>query len=94
MAKPKAQAAGARPGELILYQDKEFSGDWYSVDASRVTIQTDWNIRSIAIHEGDKWQICAKPRFRDCIDLTQSLPDASVVGVQGQLGSIRKVETK
>jgi hypothetical protein len=82
---------GAQPGELILYQQAGFAGDYYTVDTNRATLQTDWNIRSIAIHEGEKWQICAKPRFRDCIDLTQSYADASAIGVNGQIGSIRKV---
>jgi hypothetical protein len=89
-AKEKVRV-GAQPGELILYQQAGFAGDFYSVDTNRTTIQTEWNIRSIAIHEGDKWQICAKPRFRDCIDLSQSITDASAIGVNGQIGSIRKV---
>ena len=89
-AKAKARPA-AQAGELILYQQPDFAGDYYSVDSNRTTIQTEWNIRSIAIKDGEKWQICAKPRFRDCIDLTQSLPDASAIGVSGQVGSIRKV---
>jgi hypothetical protein len=82
---------GAQPGELILYQQADFAGDYYTVDANRTTIQTDWNIRSIAIHQGEKWQICARPRFRDCIELNQSITDASAIGVNGQIGSIRKV---
>jgi hypothetical protein len=93
VAKPKVRA-GAQPGELILYQQADFAGDYYTVDSNRSTLQTDWNIRSIAIHEGDKWQICAKPRFRDCIDLTQSYTDASSIGVNGQIGSIRKAPTQ
>jgi hypothetical protein len=54
---------------------------------------TDWNIRSIAIHPGDKWQVCAKPHFAEpCITLTESLPDSSVVGINGQIGSARIVK--
>jgi hypothetical protein len=90
LAKEKVRV-GAQPGELILYQQTDFAGDYYSVDTNRTTIQTEWNIRSIAIKDGEKWQICAKPRFRDCIDLTQSVTDASAIGVNGQIGSIRKV---
>jgi hypothetical protein len=93
LAKEKVRT-GAAAGELILYQQTDFAGDYYSVDTNRTTIQTDWNIRSIAIKDGEKWQICAKPRFRDCIDLTQSVTDASAIGVNGQIGSIRKVTTQ
>ena len=89
-AKEKVRT-GAQSGELILYQQTGFAGDYYTVDSNRTTIQTDWNIRSIAIKDGEKWQICAKPRFRDCIDLTQSITDASAIGVSGQIGSVRKV---
>lgn len=92
LAKEKARTGtGAQTGELILYQQPGFAGDYYSVDTNRTTIQTEWNIRSIAIKDGEKWQICAKPRFRDCIDLNQSVTDASAIGVSGQIGSIRKV---
>ena len=89
-AKEKVRT-GAQSGELILYQQPGFAGDYYSVDTDRTTIATDWNIRSIAIHDGEKWQICAKPRFRDCIELSQSITDASQIGVTGQIGSLRKL---
>jgi hypothetical protein len=82
---------GANPGELILHEMTGFQGDHYTIDSDRTAIQTDWNIRSISIHGGERWEICAKPRFRDCIELNQSLPDASAIGVTGQIGSARRI---
>jgi hypothetical protein len=91
MAKPNKQAEPAAAGELILFQNKGFQGDYYTIDADRTTVRTAWNIRSIAIHSGEKWQICAKSRYRECIELNQSLPDASMVGIMGQIGSARRI---
>jgi len=33
----------------------------------------------IGIHPGERWQVCAQPRFRDCIVLDRSIPDATMV---------------
>ncbi|MFL6857386.1 MAG: beta/gamma crystallin-related protein [Allosphingosinicella sp.] len=81
-------------GQMILYEQKDFNGDTVEIDQPRTTLpRFDWNIRSIAIHAGEKWEVCAKPRFRDCIVLDRSLPDASVVGITGGIGSARQIVT-
>ena len=77
-------------GRLTLYEMKNYSGDTWEIDHPAGTVHTDWPIRSITIHPGDRWEICARPRFRDCITLDRSLPDASVVGIEGQIGSARQ----
>ena len=60
------------------------------VDEASSTVHTDWNIRSLSVHPGDRWQICARPRFRDpCIILTRNVPDATMIGIEGQIGSAR-----
>jgi hypothetical protein len=80
-------------GEMILYEQTDYNGDSYSVDRDRTSVTTKWNIRSIAIHPGEKWQICVKPRYQgDCIVLPRSVNDAKVIGVQGQIGSTRLVK--
>jgi opacity protein-like surface antigen len=85
----------ARQGELILYQDTNYNGDNYTVNRDNTFIHTDWNIRSIALYPGEKWQICNKPRFQgDCLTLTDSVPDASTIGVMGQVPSARRVVDK
>jgi hypothetical protein len=95
VAKEKPQRGPvAMEGQLIVYQMPGFNGDYYEIEQDRTTFQTEWPIRSIAIRAGDKWEICARPRFRDCVELNQSLPDASAIGVQDQIGSVRLVKAK
>jgi len=77
-------------GELVLYEYKNYDGDSYPVDGPNSRSRTDWNVGSLTIHPGDRWQLCARPRFRDpCIILDRSVHDASLIGVEGQIGSIR-----
>lgn len=94
VAKEKPAASPAIEGELVIYEMTGFNGDYYRIQQDRTTVQTEWPIKSIAMHPGDKWEICARPRFRDCIELAQSLPDASAVGIQDQIGSARLVKPK
>jgi hypothetical protein len=77
-------------GELTLYQMTGYNGDDWVVEEAQSTVHTDWNIRSILVHPGDRWQICARTRFRDpCIILSRSVPDATQIGIEGQIGSAR-----
>ncbi len=77
-------------GELILYKEPNYNGEQHVVDESASTVHTDWNIRSLSVHPGDRWQICARPRFREpCIILTRNVPDATMIGIEGQIGSAR-----
>lgn len=96
-AQPAGQPAGqprALPhtvhGELKLFQEVNYNGEAWDIDSASPTVHTDWNIRSVAIHPGDRWQICARSRFRDpCIVLDRSVNDTSLVGIDGQIGSAR-----
>jgi len=94
MQQGQTKQADRRPhtvhGELTLYQETNYNGDMFVVDGPSSRVQTEWNIRSLTIHPGDRWQICARPRFRDpCIVLDRSVHDASLIGVDGQIGSAR-----
>jgi hypothetical protein len=80
-------------GRMTLFEMVNYSGDTVEIDQPRTTVHTDWNIRSLTIHPGDRWEICARPRFRDCIILDRSVPDASAIGIQGQIGSARLAPT-
>ena len=77
-------------GELILYKEKNFNGEQRIVNESSSVVRTNWNIRSLSLHPGDRWQICARPRFREpCIILTRNVGDATMIGIEGQIGSAR-----
>ena len=89
----RPERSGARAGEMILHQMTNYNGDYYTIDSDLTSVETQWNIRSISIHEGERWEVCARTRFRDCIELNQSLPDASAVGINGQIGSARRIRS-
>lgn len=77
------------PGELTLYEMTNYNGESWVIDTASGAVHTDWNIRSVSIHPGDRWQICARPRFRNCIILARSVNDATLIGITGQIGSAR-----
>jgi hypothetical protein len=98
MQQPAARPGGAPRGpviphtvhtELMLFHDANYNGEAETVETPSSRVHTDWPIRSIAVHPGDSWQICARPRFRQCITLNRSVPDASLIGVDNQIGSAR-----
>jgi hypothetical protein len=76
-------------GKLTLFQMVSYNGDRWVVDTANRAVQTRWPIKSLSIHPGDRWQICARPSFRDCIVIDRSVPDASVIGIVNQIGSAR-----
>lgn len=92
-AKAGAQAKGLPhtvAGELTLYEMTNYNGDSWVLESASPTVHTDWNIRSIAVHPGESWQICARSRFRTpCIVLNRSVNDATLIGIEGQIGSAR-----
>jgi hypothetical protein len=89
-AAPTVPAPHTVRGELTLYEQTNFNGDNWVVDGPSTSVHTDWDIHSVSIHPGDRWQICARPRFREpCIVLGVSVHDASLIGVEGQIGSAR-----
>ena len=79
-------------GEIILYQGIDYEGEQSAVEAPSTRVHTDWAIRSLAIHPGDRWLVCARPRFRGaCVVLDRSLQDAAPIGFAGRIGSARLV---
>jgi hypothetical protein len=75
--------------ELMLFHDVNYNGEAETVETPSSRVHTDWPIRSIAVHPGDSWQICARQRFRQCITLNRSVPNASLIGIDNQIGSAR-----
>ena len=77
-------------GELILYKEANFNGETAMIDNARPpSTPIGISVRS-RVFPGDRWQICARPRFRDpCIILTRNVPDATMIGIEGQIGSAR-----
>ena len=91
-----AQPATAVPhtvhSEMMVFRATNYNGEDQTVETPSSVVHTDWPIRSIAVHPGDSWQICGKTRFRQpCIILNRSVADASLIGVDDQIGSARLV---
>jgi hypothetical protein len=88
------QPAAAVPhtvhSEMMVFRAANYNGEDQTVETPSSEVHTDWPIRSIAVHPGDSWQICARSRYREpCIILNRSVPDASLIGVDDQIGSAR-----
>ena len=79
-----------RPGEIRFWEEVDFDGDDEAISRPTPRVNFSLIIRSISVHPGDRWQICAEQRFRDpCIILDRSVRDAREIGIQGGIGSIR-----
>lgn len=95
MQAPPAAPVRATPevvaGRLMIYNQTNYNGEEYEVDAAKRTFQWDYHPRSIAMHPGDRWQICAHPRFDACIVLDRSIPDTTLIGIPvgSDIGSVR-----
>jgi hypothetical protein len=80
-------------GTIVFYEGPSYTGQAQDFDSRRTSVDLGFNIKSIAVHDGEKWRICAKPRLREpCLVLTQSVPDASTLGVYGGIGSLEPVK--
>jgi hypothetical protein len=80
-------------GTIVFYDGASYSGRGLDVDSRRTSIDLGFNIKSIAIHQGEKWRICAKPRLREpCLIITESVPDATVLGIYGGIGSLEPIK--
>jgi hypothetical protein len=81
----KGQGGDATPqtlrGQLILYDQPGYSGEEMGIDRQQRVLSWDHHPRSIAVHPGDRWEICALPRFRECIRLSRSVPDTAMIGI-------------
>jgi hypothetical protein len=90
MALPAAaQTPQTERGTITFYDQVNYNGREWETDDATSRFHWDYRIRSVAIHPGDRWQICARPRFQECIVLDRSVNDATLIGVTNQIGSVR-----
>src|SRR5689334_11486200 len=89
-AAPPPPGAHDVAGELVLYGAPDFSGQSQRVTGAQASLSTPFAIRSLSIRPGDRWQICANRNFQaPCTTVNRPIADASIIGVTGQIGSIR-----
>ena len=89
-AVPPPAGAHEAEGVLILYGAHDFGGQSQRVTGEQASLSTPFAIRSLSIRPGDRWQICVNPGFRaPCTTVTRPIADASILGITGQVGSVR-----
>jgi len=85
--------AGAHPqnsrvdkGKIGLFKGNNFDLDYYDAKGARPSISLDFDVASIAVFPGEKWQVCAKPRFQEpCMTIdkdTQNLGGVPVLSAR------------
>jgi hypothetical protein len=68
---------------LRLYKGQKFTGESYTVDRARPSLQLDMPVGSIAIFPGEKWEVCEKPRFRgSCNIIDADMTDLGAAAIQ------------
>jgi hypothetical protein len=91
-APARAPVPGAHQtaGELVLFSETNFGGQSQTVSRDSPTVSTPFAIRSLSIKPGDRWQVCANRNYQaPCTTVTRPIADAGIIGVTGQVGSIR-----
>jgi hypothetical protein len=75
-------------GMLTLYSGQKFTGDYFEVTKDRPSISTEFPIGSIAVFEGEKWEVCEGQRFKEpCMVLTSNTENLGEITIR----SVRKV---
>jgi len=82
------------PNELNFYRDKNYSGDDYLVRRANSELVIDWLVGSIGVNPGDTWEICPMTHYRNCMTITQSIPDAAAMGITAPVQSARLIKKK
>ena len=71
--KPKARTI---KGTLILFEGQKFGGSSEDITKDRPSLALDFTIGSIAVHPGDQWELCDKPKYKgNCLTLTADEAD-------------------
>jgi hypothetical protein len=87
-----ASAPQAGAGELALFHDIGFNGDRHVIERDRPSLLIYWTIGSVAVHPGEKWQICPRDRYQGrCAIVSESVRDSVAAGIPTQILSARRV---
>jgi Beta/Gamma crystallin len=78
-----------KKGMMIAYFGQSFQGDNLEVTKMRTSVDLDFTIGSIAVAEGDAWEICELPRFKGPCQIVNS--NQTNLGKM-KIGSVRPVK--
>lgn len=78
-------------GTLTLYEGQKFDRESYRIDHDIPSLQHDFLVGSIAVHPGEVWELCDKPRYKgNCLTLS-----ANEVGIgKAVIKSVRAIKVK
>jgi hypothetical protein len=83
--------AGVRtlPNEITIYHNKNYSGESYDVRKANSNLELRWDAGSVSLQPGDVWELCAKPMFKECVTVSESMADVARIGIVGEIKSAR-----
>lgn len=67
-----APKAKTEKGTMSLFKGQKFTGEAYVVDSARSSLMLEYLVGSIAVHPGEKWEVCDKPRFKGVCTLVEA----------------------
>jgi hypothetical protein len=71
------------PQTLRLFKGQNFTGESYLVEKARPSLQLEMSVGSMAIHPGEKWEVCDKPRFKgNCNIIDADMNNMGEVAIQ------------
>jgi hypothetical protein len=70
-------------GKLTLFKGANFDMDDYELKGARPSITLDFDVSSIAVYPGEKWQVCAGTRFKEpCMIVDKDMPHVGPMTIQ------------
>lgn len=61
-------AAAQQPrGEMTLFSGPSFNGARFTVTGPRTTLRIPFQVRSVLIARGERWQLCNRTQYRGCV---------------------------
>ena len=70
-------------GMLTFYSGQKFTGDYFEVTKDRTSMSTEFNIGSIAVFEGEKWEVCEGQRFKaPCMTVTSNTENLGEITIK------------
>jgi Beta/Gamma crystallin len=78
-----ATKAKTEAGTLRLFKGQTFGGEMYDIDRARPSLQLEMTVGSVAVHPGEKWEVCDKPRFKgNCNVIDADMANMGSVAIQ------------
>ena len=70
-------------GKIGLFEGNNFDLDSYDAKGARPQISLDYNVNSIAVYPGEKWEVCAGKRYQGpCMTIDKDTQNLGGVAVQ------------